>query len=110
MEPITIDELKQKRIWVCWHYEKRKDKQTKVPITASGIHTGTDDSHSGDWMTYQDAREAAKKNGYNGVGFNTEFFVDDGFSGTNFDRPDWKRLMTLVDEDRVGTIIVKDMS
>lgn len=69
MEPITIDELKQKRIWVCWHYEKRKDKQTKVPITASGIHTGTDDSHSGDWMTYQEAREAAEKNGYNGVGF-----------------------------------------
>lgn len=41
---------------------------------------------------------------------NTEFFVDDGFSGTNFDRPDWQRLMGLVDEDRVGTIIVKDMS
>jgi site-specific DNA recombinase len=38
------------------------------------------------------------------------FFVDDGYSGTNFDRPDWQRLMALVEEGGVGTIIVKDMS
>lgn len=41
---------------------------------------------------------------------NTFLFVDDGYSGTTFDRPDWNRLMGLVDEGRVGTIIVKDMS
>ena len=39
---------------------------------------------------------------------NTSLFVDDGYSGTTFDRPDWNRLMGLVDEGRVGTIIVKD--
>ena len=38
------------------------------------------------------------------------FFVDDGFSGTNFERPDWQRLVALVDEGKVGTVIVKDMS
>ena len=27
-----------------------------------------------------------------------------------FDRPDWQRLMALVDEGKVGTVIVKDMS
>lgn len=41
---------------------------------------------------------------------NTEFFVDDGYSGTNFNRPDWQRLLGLIDEGRVGVIIVKDMS
>ena len=41
---------------------------------------------------------------------NTALFVDDGYSGTTFDRPDWQRLMGLVDEGKVGTIIVKDMS
>ena len=41
---------------------------------------------------------------------NVTLFVDDGYSGTTFDRPDWQRLMGLVDEGRVGTIIVKDMS
>lgn len=34
------------------------------------------------------------------------FFVDDGFSGTNFDRPDWQRLMTLVDEGKVGMLML----
>jgi len=41
---------------------------------------------------------------------NTSLFVDDGYSGTNFDRPDWNRLMELVNDGKVGTIIVKDMS
>jgi len=36
--------------------------------------------------------------------------VDDGYSGTNFDRPDWQRLTGLIDEGLIGTIIVKDMS
>ncbi|MDO4649017.1 MAG: recombinase family protein, partial [Eubacteriales bacterium] len=41
---------------------------------------------------------------------NTEYFVDDGWSGTNFDRPDFQRMITEIDADRVGTVIVKDMS
>lgn len=36
--------------------------------------------------------------------------VDDGYSGTNFNRPDWIRLTGLIDEGRVAAIIVKDMS
>ena len=41
---------------------------------------------------------------------NTMYFVDDGYSGTNFTRPDWQRLLGLIDEDKIGIIIVKDMS
>jgi site-specific DNA recombinase len=36
--------------------------------------------------------------------------VDDGYSGTNFDRPDWQRLLSQVEEGNIGTVIVKDMS
>ncbi len=41
---------------------------------------------------------------------NTQFFVDDGYSGTTFDRPDWQRLSGMIDEGQIGTLIVKDMS
>ena len=41
---------------------------------------------------------------------NTMYFVDDGFSGTNFNRPGWQRLLGLINEDKIGTVIVKDMS
>ena len=36
--------------------------------------------------------------------------ADDGYSGTNFNRPAFKEMMELVENDEVATIIVKDMS
>ena len=48
----------------------------------------------------------AKEHGFS----NCEFYVDDGFSGTNFNRPDFQRLMADAEEGRISTIIVKDMS
>lgn len=41
---------------------------------------------------------------------NLTFFVDDGFSGANFDRPDWKRLIAEIEQGNVATLVVKDMS
>jgi DNA invertase Pin-like site-specific DNA recombinase len=35
---------------------------------------------------------------------------DDGYSGTNFDRPGWKQLLAEIEAKNVGTVIVKDMS
>ena len=43
---------------------------------------------------------------------NTEVleFKDDGYSGTNFDRPGFQSMMELVRDGKVSTIIVKDLS
>jgi DNA invertase Pin-like site-specific DNA recombinase len=35
--------------------------------------------------------------------------IDDGKSGTNYDRPGWQKLMAMVDADEVGTIILKSL-
>ena len=48
----------------------------------------------------------AKENGLT----NARFYVDDGYSGTNFNRPDFQRLLADVNSGIIGTIIVKDMS
>ena len=46
-----------------------------------------------------------------GHGFkNTVFFVDDGYSGTNFNRPGFQELMKQVEDYGVSTLIVKDPS
>lgn len=37
-------------------------------------------------------------------------FCDDGFSGTNFTRPDFKRMIELAKQGEIGCIVVKDLS
>ena len=37
-------------------------------------------------------------------------YVDDGYSGSNFNRPAWKKLLNDLDNKKVNTIITKDLS
>lgn len=37
-------------------------------------------------------------------------FIDDGFTGTNFKRPDFQRMINLVKDEKINCIIVKDLS
>ena len=46
-----------------------------------------------------------KENNYNIV----DEYVDDGFSGTNFDRPSFKRMMKDIELGKINMIITKDM-
>lgn len=40
----------------------------------------------------------------------TRFYIDDGYSGANFDRPGFKRLIVDAEAGQIGTVICKDMS
>ncbi len=48
----------------------------------------------------------AEQNGFS----NVVHFCDDGYSGKDFDRPDWKRMVDEIEAGNVGTVICKDMS
>ena len=41
---------------------------------------------------------------------NTRFYVDDGYSGANFDRPGFKRMLADAEAGQISTVICKDMS
>lgn len=41
---------------------------------------------------------------------NYMFFADDGYSGTDFNRPDFQRMEAMVERGEIDTIIVKDLS
>lgn len=85
-------------------------KTDNTKITALYCRLSRDDELQGDSNSIIHQKEILRKYA-EGNGFkNTEFFVDDGYSGTNFNRPDWQRLMELVNQEKVATIIVKDMS
>ena len=48
----------------------------------------------------------AKENGFS----NPIHFVDDGFSGGTFDRPEWKKMIAEIENGNISTVISKDMS
>lgn len=79
-------------------------------ITALYCRLSRDDELQGDSNSILNQKAILQKFADDNGFLNTSYFVDDGYSGTNFDRPDWQRLMALVDEGKVGTVIVKDMS
>lgn len=94
----TIQQLKQMRIWVC--FQKVKDQNgrlTKKPIAASGRATGSSRRYRGTWVTYEEARAAAEKHGFSGVGFVIPkgfFFLD--IDGKTPDDPFVQNLMRLL--------------
>ena len=79
-------------------------------ITALYCRLSRDDELSGDSNSIVHQKEILSAYAEKcGLG-NTRFYVDDGYSGTNFNRPDFLRMMDDVNNGLVSTIIVKDMS
>ena len=79
-------------------------------ITALYCRLSRDDDLSGDSNSIVHQKEIlgeyAKRHGFT----NSVFYVDDGYSGTNFNRPDFQRMLKDIESGLVGTVIVKDMS
>lgn len=40
----------------------------------------------------------------------TQYYIDDGFSGTNFDRPGFKEMLHDIEDKRINLVITKDLS
>lgn len=86
---------------------KQSDKDK---ITALYCRLSRDDENEGISGSIKNQTEIlqqyAAENGFK----NTRLFIDDGFSGTNFDRPAFNEIMELGEEGKIGTLIVKDHS
>nr|MBO6295562.1 recombinase family protein [Schwartzia sp. (in: firmicutes)] len=85
-------------------------KQTEEKITALYERLSRDDDLAGDSSSIVNQKRYlegyAQQHGY----ANIRHYTDDGFSGGNFDRPDWKRLVADIEAGRVSAVLVKDMS
>ena len=84
--------------------------QQDMKITALYCRLSRDDELGGDSMSIQTQKamlgQYAKEHGLT----NCEYFVDDGYSGTDFNRPAFQRMLALVEDDRVAVVCVKDLS
>ncbi len=84
--------------------------ETNEKITALYCRLSHEDSMQGESNSIQNQRKIltdyAKSKGFH----NTKFYVDDGFSGTNFNRPGFENMMADMEDGKIGIIIVKDLS
>ncbi len=79
-------------------------------ITALYPRLSRDDELQGESNSIKNQKlmleQYAKTNGYT----NTRFYIDDGYSGTNFNRPGFQRMLEDIEAGIVKRVIVKDMS
>lgn len=77
-------------------------------VTALYCRLSRDDELAGESNSIQNQRKMLEVYA-NSHGFpNHDFYVDDGISGTTFDRPGLNRMIEDVELGRIGTVIVKD--
>ena len=79
-------------------------------ITALYCRLSQDDGREGESNSIVNQKEYlfkyAKEHGFP----NPTYYVDDGYTGTNFNRPSFKKMSEDIDKGLVTTVIVKDLS
>ena len=85
-------------------------KITSPMITALYCRLSLEDGKDNESMSISNQKlllkDYAEKNGM----FNCEFYVDDGFTGRNFNRPAFQRMISDIEAGKIGCVITKDLS
>lgn len=79
-------------------------------ITALYCRLSQDDKQEGDSNSIVNQKKILKKYALDRGYSNYLYYIDDGYSGTNFNRPDFQRMIADVEAGKIKRIIVKDMS
>jgi len=79
-------------------------------ITAIYCRLSRDDEQAGESNSIVNQKAILKKYAKEQGFQNIQFFVDDGFSGANFNRPEWQHMIAMVESDQIGVLLAKDMS
>ncbi|MDR2673166.1 MAG: recombinase family protein [Coriobacteriales bacterium] len=69
-----------------------------------------DDGNDGESMSIQGQKALLSKYAQDNGIADFEFYVDDGYSGTNFNRPSFRRMITDIEGGKVTAVITKDLS
>ena len=79
-------------------------------ITALYCRLSQEDEREGESNSISNQKIITKKFADDNHLHNCKYYVDDGYSGANFNRPGYKQMMDDVYAGKVGTVIVKDQS
>ena len=87
-----------------------KTKKESIGITALYCRLSRDDGMDGDSNSVANQKrllsQKAKEMGLS----NTKYYVDDGYTGTNFNRPGFQQMLSDIEMGFVSAVMVKDLS
>lgn len=90
--------------------QSKSKKKQQIGITALYCRLSRDDGTDNDSNSIINQKKLlqkyAKEHGFE----NTRNYADDGYTGTNFNRPGFQKLLEDIDMGYVSVVIVKDMS
>ncbi len=85
-------------------------KGNGTKITALYCRLSQDDGNVGDSMSIQSQKAILEKYAREIGKAAYSFYVDDGYSGTNFQRPSFQRMIADIEDGKIDTVITKDLS
>ena len=87
-----------------------RKNQINQKITALYCRLSLEDSRENESMSISNQKlmlkDYAEKNGM----FQYEYYVDDGYTGRNFNRPSFQHMIADIEAEKVGCVITKDLS
>ena len=83
---------------------------TEEKITALYCRLSQEDEKEGDSNSIENQKAMLTKYAIENGFRNIEVFVDAGYTGVFFDRPAFQKILNLIEENKVDTLITKDLS
>ena len=87
-----------------------RQQTLKTPITALYCRLSRDDELQGESNSISNQKRILENYAREHGMMNYRFFVDDGWSGANFNRPGFMEMMEGVENGTVKTVVTKDLS
>ena len=85
-------------------------QSNQMKITALYCRLSQDDGLDGESNSIQNQKRILEQYARDHRFPNIQFYVDDGYSGASFNRPDFQRMMSDMEDGKIGIIITKDLS
>jgi Site-specific recombinases, DNA invertase Pin homologs len=87
-----------------------RKNQSNAKITALYCRLSLEDGRDNESMSISNQRAMLRDYAENIGLHNYEYYIDDGFTGRNVNRPAFQKMVADIEEGRVGCVITKDLS
>ena len=87
-----------------------RNLQNKLNNVAIYCRLSKDDGTSNDSISIQNQKDVLTEYVTDNSWHIYDYYIDDGYSGTNFERPSFKRMIKDIENGNIQIVVTKDLS